>query len=86
MSEIAIRLNYFQSGILFGMIMKSEHRDGPLKSVYDQLIEIKKQVEKSEGVEKELLPNGLLKITDRGGTVIIRPPQEWEGFTFQGGM
>lgn len=79
MSAVNIRLDYFQTGILFGMIMESEHRNGPLKSVYEQLIEIKKQVEKADGVEKELLPNGLLRITDRDGITIIRPPQEWEG-------
>ncbi len=84
MSEINIRLNYFQSGILMAMIMKSEHKDGPLKSVYEQLIEIKKQIEKEVGVEKELLPSGLLKITDRDGNTIIRPPHEWEGFTNKG--
>lgn len=84
MSEVNIRLNYFQSGILMGMIMESEHKDRHLKSVYEQLIDIKKQVEHDAGVEKELLPNGLLKITDRDGTIIIRPPQEWEGFTNRG--
>lgn len=78
MSAVNIRLDYFQTGILFGMIMESEHRNGSLKSVYEQLIDIKKQVEKADGVEKELLPDGLLRITDRAGNVIIRPPQEWE--------
>ncbi len=84
MSAVNIRLDYFQTGILFGMIMESDHRNGSLKSVYEQLIEIKKQVEKADGVEKELLPDGLLRITDRAGTTIIRPPQEWEGLDIQG--
>ena len=84
-SNIIIRLNPFQSGILMAMIIESEHKDGPLKNVYEQLIEIKEQIEKEAGVEKELLPNGLLKITDRGGNIIIRPPMEWEGLTFRGG-
>ena len=83
MSEINIRLNPFQSGILFAMIMESEHKDGPLKSVYEQLIDIKKQIEYEAGVEKELLPNGLLKITDRDGNTIIRPPMKWERSTFE---
>jgi len=78
LESIILRLNLFQAGILFAMIMESEHRDGPLKSVYEQLIDIKKQIENKAGVEKELLPNGLLKITHRDGIVIIRPPQEWE--------
>ena len=86
MSEINIRLNYLQGGIIFGFILDSEHRDTYLKSVYEQFIEIKKQIEKEGGVEKELLPNGLLRITDSGGTVIIRPPQDWETLTFKKGM
>ena len=83
-NNIIIRLNPFQSGILMAMIMESEHKDGPLKNVYEQLIEIKKQIEKEVGVEKELLPNGLLKITDRAGNIIIRSPQEWERFKNKG--
>ncbi|MBA7595658.1 hypothetical protein ES703_02623 [subsurface metagenome] len=77
--NIIIRLNSFQSGILMAMIMESDYKKGSLKSVYEQLIEIKKQIEKEVGVKKELLPNGLLKITDRDGNIIIRPPMEWEG-------
>ena len=84
MSEINIRLNPFQAGILMAMIMESEHKEGPLKNVYEQLIVIKRQIEKEVGVEKELLPSGLLKITDRDGNTIIRPPQEWEGFANKG--
>lgn len=85
MSEINIRLNYFQGGILFGMILENEHRDTHLKSVYEQLIEIRKQIEKNDGVKKELLPNGLLRITDSSGFVITRPPQEWETLTLKEG-
>ncbi|NVM23965.1 MAG: hypothetical protein HWN68_19575 [Desulfobacterales bacterium] len=83
-SNIIIRLNTFQSGILMAVIMESEHKDGPLKNVYEQLIEIKKQLEKEAGVEKELLPNGLLKLTDKDGNTIVRPPMDWEGFPFRG--
>ncbi len=84
MSEVNIRLSYFQSGILMAMIMESEYKDGHLAGVYEQLIEIKRQIEKEVGVEKELLPSGLLKITDRAGNIIIRSPQEWEGFADKG--
>ncbi len=83
-SNIILRLNPFQCGFLMAMIMESEYKNGHLKSVYEQLIEIKRQIEKEVGVEKELLPSGLLKITDRAGNIIIRSPQEWEGFADKG--
>jgi len=83
-SNIILRLNPFQCGLLMAMIMESEYKDGHLAGVYEQLIEIKRQIEKEVGVEKELLPSGLLKITDRAGNIIIRAPQDWEGFADKG--
>ena len=49
-----------------------------LKPVYEQLIALKKQAEEEAGVKKEVLPGGVLKITDRDGTVIIREPYPFE--------
>jgi len=49
-----------------------------LKPVWEQLIAFKKQVEEEAGVKKEVLPGGMLKITDKDGNVIIREPYPFE--------
>lgn len=75
---ICLRLSYFEAGILSGIIGSHPDRDGTLRDVFEQLIDIKKQIEVAAGVTKELLPNGLLKIADTNGNVIIRVPHDWE--------
>ena len=57
----------------------SEHpKAHHLKNVINQLVEIKKQVEKNAGVVKRKLPDGRLHITDATGNVIICDPYPWE--------
>jgi len=77
--DYTIKLNTFELGGLSGVIMQSDDKSQrALKPVWDQLIDLKKQFEAEAGVKKEILPGGLLKITDRDGTVIIRQPFPWE--------
>jgi len=39
---------------------------------------MKRDIEKTDGVTKNLLPNGMLEITDVDGNRIIRAPYSWE--------
>lgn len=77
--DYTIKLNSFELGILTGVIMKLEDRKRQaLKSVWEQLIAFKKQFEEEAGVKKEVLPGGMLKITDKDSNVIIREPYPFE--------
>lgn len=59
--------------------MQSDDRNQrALKPVWEQLIAFKKQAEEEAGVKKEVLPGGMLKITDKDGNVIIREPYPFE--------
>lgn len=79
MATYTITVNAFESGVLMGMIEGAkEHLKPSLKGVQSQLIAIKKDIEKAEGVVKHLLPNGMLEITDNDGNQIIRSPYSWE--------
>jgi len=75
----SITVNGFEAGVLMGMIEGAEERIKPsLKGVRGQLIAMKRDIEKAEGVVKKLLPYGMLEITDEDGNRIIRPPYSWE--------
>ena len=74
-----VTVSAFEAGVLMGMIESAEERLKPsLSGVRSQLIAMKRDVEKAEGVVKNLLPNGMLEITDEDGNQIIRPPYSWE--------
>ena len=75
----SISLNAFEAGVLMGMIEGAEERIKPsLSGVRSQLIAMKKDIEKAEGVVKKILPNGMLEIIDDDGNRIVRPPYSWE--------
>ncbi len=77
--DYTIKLNGFECGVLMGVIIQLDDRQRQaLKPVYEQLLALKKQIEKEEGVKKEVIPGGRLKITDNDGNVIIREPYPWE--------
>ena len=74
-----LTLNAFEAGVLMGMVESAEERIKPaLSGIRSQLIVMKKDVEKADGVVKKLLPNGMLEIKDKDGNRIIRPPYSWE--------
>lgn len=74
-----ITCNAFEAGVLMGMIESAEERLKPsLRGLRSQLIAMKRDLEKAEGVVKKLLPNGMLEITDEDGNRIIRLPYSWE--------
>ncbi len=64
-------------GMLFGLIEK-EGIQADMKDIWDQLVAIKRDIEKECGVVKEVMPGGMLKSTDRDGNIIIRPPYSFE--------
>ena len=77
--DYTIKLNSLELGVLAGVIMQlDERKQRALKPVWEQLIAFKKQFEQEAGVTKEILPGGMLKMTDKDGTVIIREPYPWE--------
>ncbi|GAI77455.1 unnamed protein product, partial [marine sediment metagenome] len=43
-----------------------------------QLVALKKKAEEEAGVNKEILPGGMLRITDKDGNTIIREPYPYE--------
>ena len=74
-----IKLNSFEVGVLTMVIMQLDDRkQRTLKPVYEQLIALKKQIEEEAGVKKEIIPGGMLKLTDKHGNVIIREPYPFE--------
>jgi len=74
-----IQVNAFEAGVLMGMIEGAEECLKPsLRGLRDQLIAMKRDIEKADGVTKNILPNGMLEIKDVDGNRIIRPPYSWE--------
>ena len=74
----SITVNPFEAGVLMSMIEGAEARIKPsLHGLRCQLIALKKDIEKADGVVKKVLPNGMLEITDEVGNRIIRPPYSW---------
>lgn len=77
--DYIIKLNPFELGLLYGVIMQLDDKDQrALKAVCQQMVELKRQFEQEAGVKKEVLPGGMLKITDKDGNVIIRAPYPFE--------
>ena len=75
----AIQVNAFEAGVLMGMIEGAEDRIKPsLTGVRTQLIAMKRDIEKADGVVKTILPNGMLELTDEDGNRVIRAPYSWE--------
>ena len=74
-----LKINGFEGGVLMGLIMQAE--DQPrlaLDNVWKQLVALKKKAEREAGVEKEMLPGGMIRIRDKDGNVITREPFPYE--------
>lgn len=72
--NFVVRLNAFEAGALLWLV----HEAPLLKDVAKQLISLKEDIDRECGVTKELLPDGLLKITNDSGDVMVRSPFPWE--------
>ncbi|GAH85536.1 unnamed protein product, partial [marine sediment metagenome] len=74
-----LKADGLQCGVLMGLIMQAlPQTQCLLHSVWEQLVALKKSAEEDAGVKKEILPGGMLKITDKDGTRIIREPYPYE--------
>ena len=74
-----IKANGFQLGALLALVMTANPQTRQLlDSVLKQLVAIKKSVEEDAGVKKEILPGGMIQITDKDGNRITREPLPYE--------
>ena len=74
-----LAVNAFECGVLSVVILQQEDRQRrALENVWKQLIALKKRFEGEAGVKMEMLPGGLIQITDKDGNVITRPPMPHE--------
>jgi len=80
MSMVAITMDLLASGFLLSTLEEmAAWRDGhPLHKVYWQLVVVKKQIEKHDGVKKTFLPNGRVRMVDDEGLSIERDAMHWE--------
>ncbi|GAJ01745.1 unnamed protein product [marine sediment metagenome] len=75
----ALKADSLQCGILMALIMQAlPQTQSLLHSVWKQLVAIKKSAEEDAGVKKEMLPGGMIRISDKDGDVIIRQPFPYE--------
>jgi hypothetical protein len=70
-------VNAFEAGVLTGLIAGSDKKD-LLRSVFNQLLELQKKFREDAEVKVTELGNGLIKLEDKYGNVIIRRKYEWE--------
>jgi len=62
-----------------GVIMQLDAKQRlALSGVWEQLVQLKKEAEEEAGVKREIIPGGLLKLTDKYGNEIIREPYPFE--------
>lgn len=78
MAEWPITINTYQAGMLMGMLEAQGKQHGPMETIWQQLIAIKKKVDSDAGVVKTILPGGMVRLLDDQGTTIVRPAMEWE--------
>jgi len=79
LKEYSIKVNPFEAGVLLALIITAEQETKQrLQGVYEQLVAFKKKAEEEAGVKKEVIPGGLLRITDKDGNVIVRDPLPYE--------
>jgi hypothetical protein len=72
-----IYVNALEAGVLTAVISMSDKKE-PLRFVFDQLLELQKKFREEAGVKVTELANGLVKLEDKDGNVIIRNKYEWE--------
>lgn len=72
-----ISINAWEAGIVMGAVIKSKTEE-MIPRFWKQLIELKKSVEATDGVIKEFLSDGYVRLTDCDGTIITRPRFPWE--------
>jgi len=75
----AIEIDAMEGGVLYGLLLEAKEKGRrALKDVEKQLVAIKLEMEEAAGVTKEVLPGGRLRLTDKNGIIIERPPYPYE--------
>jgi len=70
-----LKADGFQVGALMALVMQANPPTRQLlDSFWKQLVALKKSAEEDAGVKKEILPGGMVQLTDKDGYKIIRDP------------
>lgn len=79
MAKHTIEVGALQCGVLYGLILEANETGRRiLKDVEKQLVTLKLKAEEAAGVTKEILPGGMLRLTDKAGFIIERAPYPYE--------
>lgn len=70
-----ILVTAFEAGVLMGIIAEQRAK---VPQVWRQLVALQKQFRAEAGVRVEDLPDGMAKLTEMDGLVIIREKYPWE--------
>jgi hypothetical protein len=74
-----IKVSVMEIGALIGAVMDLPHGSmDMLGNVWNQLMTIREKIDEAAGVTKEMLPNGMIKITNKTGISITREPYPYE--------
>lgn len=71
-----ITINAWELGVIGAAIVTTDSVE-KIPNLWKQLMELRKSIEAADGVTKEFLPNGYVKMTNRDGLIIMRPRQQW---------
>lgn len=72
-----ITINAWEIGIIMGALMRLGCEEN-IPRLWKMMVELKKSIEAGDGVVKEFLPGGMVKLTDCDGVVITRPRFPWD--------
>jgi hypothetical protein len=73
--RFTITVNAWDAGIITGAIMNDRDK---VPTLWKQLMELRKSIEAGDGVTREFLPDGLVKVTNIDGISITRPCMPWD--------
>ena len=72
-----ITINAWELGIVMVSIMRFGNED-TIPRFWKMVVELKKSIEAGDGIVKEFLPDGMVRLTDCDGVVITRPRFPWD--------
>lgn len=72
-----ININAWEAGIVMMSIMRCQNEEN-IPRFWEMMIELKKSIEAGDGIVKEFLPDGMVRLTDCDGFVIERPRFPWD--------
>lgn len=72
-----ININAWEAGIVMISIMRLGCEED-LPRFWKMMVELKKSIEAADGIVKEFLPDGRVRLTDIDGTVITRQRFPWD--------